>query len=65
MKRVVVLVVLIAVFLWGPGACGQELFDIKPVAEGVYAAISKPTYKVNCNAVIILLGDSVQRLLPF
>jgi cyclase len=59
MKRVVVLVVLIAAFLWGPGACGQELFGIKPVAEGVYAAISKPAYKVNCNAVIILLGDSV------
>jgi len=59
MKRVVVLVVFVAAFLWGRGACAQELFDIKPVADGVYAAISKPAYKVNCNAVIIFLGDSV------
>src|ERR1700686_60093 len=37
----------------------KDLFDIKPVADGVYAAIAKPAYKVNCNAAIILLGDSV------
>jgi len=37
----------------------DDLFDIKPVAEGVYAAIAKPAYKVNCNAVIILLDDGV------
>ena len=37
----------------------EDLFDIKPVADGVYAAISKPAYKVNCNAAIIFLEDSV------
>ncbi len=37
----------------------KDLFDIKPMADGVYAAIAKPAYKVNCNAAIILLGDSV------
>ena len=37
----------------------DDLFDIKPVADGVYAAISKPAYKVNCNAAIILLDDGV------
>src|SRR5579864_5144225 len=37
----------------------DDLFDIKPVADGVYAAIAKPAYKVNCNAVIILLDDVV------
>jgi cyclase len=37
----------------------QELFDIKPVADGVYAAIAKPAYKVNCNAAIIVLDDGV------
>src|SRR4249920_502994 len=37
----------------------EDLFDIKPVADGVYAAISKPAYKVNCNAAIILLDDGV------
>lgn len=37
----------------------QDLFDIQPVADGVYAAIAKPAYKLNCNAAIILMGDSV------
>ena len=37
----------------------DDLFEIKPVAEGVYAAIAKPAYKVNCNAAIIFLDDSV------
>jgi cyclase len=37
----------------------QDLFDIKPIANGVYAAIAKPAYKVNCNAAIILLDESV------
>jgi len=38
---------------------GAELFDIQPMADGVYAALSKPAYKVNCNAAIIVLDDSV------
>src|SRR5437899_5774023 len=37
----------------------DDLFDIKPVADGVYAAIAKPAYKVNCNAAIILFDDAV------
>ena len=37
----------------------DDLFDIKPVADGVYAAIAKPAYKLNCNAAIILLDDGV------
>ena len=40
-------------------ARAEDLFDIKPMADGVYAAIAKPAYKVNCNAAIIFLGDSV------
>jgi hypothetical protein len=40
-------------------AHAEDLFDIRPMADGVYAAIAKPAYKVNCNAAIILLGDSV------
>src|ERR1700758_4135565 len=42
-----------------PAPAAEELFDIKPMADGVYAAIPKPAYKVNCNAAIIVLGDSV------
>src|SRR5436305_171837 len=40
-----------------PGA--EELFTLTPVVDGVYAAIAKPQYKTNCNAVIILLDDGV------
>src|SRR5262250_3991191 len=38
-------------------AQSEDLFDIKPVADGVYVAIAKPAYKVNCNAAIVLLDD--------
>jgi len=37
----------------------QELFELKPVADGVYAAIAAPRYKVNCNAAVILTNDGV------
>jgi cyclase len=59
MKRVAFTWALVVLLLSCGKASAQELFDIKPVAAGVYAAISKPAYKVNCNAVIIFLGDSV------
>jgi len=36
-----------------------DLFDIEAVADGVYAAVARPTYRVNSNAAIILLGDGV------
>jgi cyclase len=56
MKRIAWFAVLL--FLSLP-CMAQELFDIKPVADGVYAAIAKPAYKINCNAAIILLDDGV------
>lgn len=56
MKRA--LCVAIAVLIALP-CVAEDLFDIKPVADGVYAAIAKPAYKVNCNAAIILLDDGV------
>jgi cyclase len=37
----------------------DELFEVKPVVPGVYAAIAKDQYAVNSNAAIILLDDSV------
>ena len=49
-----------AIFLLLSLPCvAEDLFEIKPVADGVYAAIAKPAYKVNCNAAIILLDDGV------
>src|SRR5258708_5782847 len=52
---------LLSLFLLLPATClaADDLFDIKPIADGVYAAIAKPAYKANCNAAIIVLGDSV------
>jgi len=58
MKRLAVFLLFCSTLLVKTAAA-DDLFDIKPVADGVYAAIAKPAYKVNCNAVIILLGDSV------
>jgi glyoxylase-like metal-dependent hydrolase (beta-lactamase superfamily II) len=58
MKRTSALLFLLFL-LTGKITDAEDLFDIKPVADGVYAAIAKPAYKVNCNAVIIFLGDGV------
>src|SRR5262252_10041683 len=56
MNRVTVAIL----FLFVPLYCvAKDLFEIKPMADGVYAAIAKPAFKVNCNAAIILLDDVV------
>jgi cyclase len=38
---------------------GKELFEFQPVADGIYAAIAAPQYKVNSNAAVILTNDGV------
>ncbi len=38
---------------------GPELFQLKPVTEGVYIAIAASQYYVNCNAAVIVLDDGV------
>src|SRR5690242_21900857 len=53
------LTLLLALFVPFTCRAADDLFEIKPMADGVYAAISKPAYKVNCNAAIILLDDGV------
>src|SRR5437016_12100359 len=57
MKRLLCLFSLLLL----PATClaADDLFDIKHVADGVYAAIAKPAYKVNCNAAIILFDQAV------
>jgi glyoxylase-like metal-dependent hydrolase (beta-lactamase superfamily II) len=37
----------------------KELFELTPVADGVYAAVAAPQYKVNSNAAVILTNDGV------
>ena len=42
----------------GPGG-GDARFDIKKVADGVWAAVASPAYKVNCNTAIIESDDGL------
>jgi hypothetical protein len=37
----------------------NDLFDLKRVADGVYAAIAAPRYKVTSNAAVILTDDGI------
>lgn len=37
----------------------KDLFELKPVADGVYAAVAAARYKVNSNAAVILTNDGV------
>jgi len=37
----------------------DDIFRIVKVADGVYAAIAKPTFRLNCNAAIIVQDDGV------
>ena len=37
----------------------KDLFELKKVADGVYAAVAATTYKVNSNAAVILTDDGV------
>src|SRR6185295_2631737 len=37
----------------------KEVFELKPVADGIYAAIAAPRYKVNSNAAVIVTNDGV------
>lgn len=37
----------------------QNIFHIKRVADGVYAAIASPTFRLNCNAAIIVMDNGV------
>ncbi len=37
----------------------DQVFDLKPVVDGIYAAIPRDPNRVGCNAAIILLDDGV------
>src|SRR5206468_2054643 len=37
----------------------KDLFELKKVADGVYAAVAAPAYKVNSNAAVIMTDDGV------
>jgi cyclase len=50
---------LCCVFSADGKTAANDLFEFKPVADGVYAAIAAPRYKVNSNAAVILTDDGV------
>ena len=37
----------------------EELFELVKVKDGIYAALAKPQYKLNCNAAVIINEDDV------
>jgi glyoxylase-like metal-dependent hydrolase (beta-lactamase superfamily II) len=41
------------------GVGAARLFDLKKVAEGIYAAIAKPAAMLNCNAALVVNRDHV------
>lgn len=57
MKKLVRAVVIVS--LCGLCRGADELFELKQVVEGVYAAIAKPAYKINSNAAVIVLDEGV------
>lgn len=51
---------VISLLLVAPSLIAAEpLFDLKPVVPGVWAAIAREQYKVNCNAAVIELDDGL------
>ena len=40
-------------------SAAEDLFHLTKIVDGVYAAVAQPAYKVNCNALIVLLDDGV------
>jgi cyclase len=57
MKRIASLLLFVAVSAFLSAA--EPLFTVTPIADGVYAAVATAQYKTNCNAMIIVLDDSV------
>lgn len=37
----------------------EPLFDLQPLAEGVYAAVARPRSPINCNAAVIVYDEGV------
>lgn len=58
MDRLRWLAVFILLCAPAPGAA-EQAFEVKPVADGVYAAIAPGAYDGRCNSAIVLLDDGV------
>ena len=51
---------VIVLLMAAPLQAAEQLFDLTEVVPGVYAAIARDQYEVNCNAAVILLDDGFQ-----
>jgi len=51
--------VVFLLFLAPGPVAAEQLFDLKPVVPGVWAAIAKEQFKVNCNAAVIDIEDGL------
>jgi glyoxylase-like metal-dependent hydrolase (beta-lactamase superfamily II) len=40
-------------------AAEAPLFDLEPVADGVYAAVARPRTPINCNALVVVYDEGV------
>jgi hypothetical protein len=49
----------LAALLLASATGAEDLFDLKKVADGVYAAIARPQPVINCNAAVVVLDDGV------
>ena len=49
----------LAVLLGAGTASPEDLFELKKVREGVWAAVARPLPVINCNAAVIVLEDGV------
>jgi len=45
--------------LAGTAGSAEDLFDLRPVREGIYAAIARPQPIINSNAAVVVLDDGV------
>jgi cyclase len=51
--------VVAALTLCVSNARAQDLFELQPIADGVYAALAKPREPINCNAAVIVYDEGV------
>jgi cyclase len=61
MKARVLAVFALALSWRAPAVRAAEapLFDMEPLAEGVYAAIARPRSPINCNALVVVYDEGV------
>jgi glyoxylase-like metal-dependent hydrolase (beta-lactamase superfamily II) len=52
---------LLLALSWSAAATAAEapLFDLLPLADGVYAALARPRSPINCNALVVVYDDGV------